>query len=270
MSKTIQTATRIIEVPIGLLRVSAASQREFNANWGNQLADTFDINIVGQLIVSFRDGYYWLLDGQHRAYAMITWAKREFGDEWPEWEAFVNCHDNLNEQQEAALFLKYNQRRLLSAYDKFTVGVTAGLPVENDIDRIVRSLGLRVDKDRKPGSVSAIAALMAVYQMGDAVLLGKTLTVIRDAWAATGFDSEVLRGVGLFINRYEGRYNQDRLIKRLAALSNGSKGLRWRAQVIKDSHGSTLAVAHAAAVTDVYNQGARGTASLGSWWKDAS
>lgn len=268
MSKTIESNARITTVPLGELRVSAAAQREFSDAWGEYLEKNFDIDLVGMLTVSYRDGVYWVVDGQHRTHGLIAWAKKEFGDEWAEWTVHVNCHYGLTERDEASLFLSFNNRRTINAYDKFTVGVTADLPVPADINRIVLSHGLRVEKSRKPGSISAVGALDRVYRQGDATLLRKTLTTIRDAWSGMGFDSEVIKGVALFINRYEGRFDEARLVKKLSEIPSGARGLRQYAHVAKETFGSTFDVAHAAAVTDVYNKGLRGPNSLGSWWKD--
>lgn len=265
--KNIEGAARITTVRLADLRVSAGAQREFSDTWGDYLKRNFNIDLVGMLTVSYRDGVYWVIDGQHRTHGLIAWAKQTFGDDWAEWTVHVNCHDNLSEREEARLFLAFNNRRAINAYDKFTVGITADLPIPTDISRIVQTLGLRIDKARKPGSVSAVAAIEYVYRLGDAVLLRKTLQTIRDSWSGMGFDSDVIRGVALVINRYEGRLDIDRLIKRLAAVPSGAKGIRQRAHVIKDSHGAKTDVSHAAAITDVYNQGLRGTSSLGSWWK---
>lgn len=270
MSKNIDPSTRIIDVKLGDLRVSTAAQREFNDTWGDYLEQNFNLDLVNMLVVSYRDGVYWVIDGQHRTHGLIAWAKQNFGEEWPDWTTKVTAHYNLSERAEAALFLSLNKRRNLTAYDIFRVGVTADLPIPTDINRVVLGQGLRVEQSRKPGAVSAVGALDKIYRMGDAVLLRKTLATIRDAWAGTGFDSEAMQGVALFINRYEGRYVEERLTKKLASLPNGSRGLKQRAQVLKDTHGSTLVISHAAAVTDLYNTGARGTNSLGSWWKDAS
>lgn len=266
MNKAIEGTSRITTVPLGMLRVSTAAQREFSESWGDYLEQNFNLDLVGMLTVSHRDGFFWVVDGQHRTHGLIAFAKREFGDEWAEWTVHVNCHYNLTERAEAALFLSFNKRRNLTAYDIFSVGVTADLPIPTDIDRVVRSQGLRVEKSRKPYTVSAVGALDKIYQQGDASLLSQTLATIRDAWAGTGFDSEAMQGVALFINRFEGRYDADRLVKRLGTLPNGSRGLKQRAHALKDSHGSTVVIAHAAAVTDLYNAGARGAQSLGSWW----
>lgn len=214
-----------------------------------------------------RDGIYWIVDGQHRFHALVAWAKAEFGDEWGEWTIQVWCHENLTEPEEARLFLAFNSRRQVNAYDKFKVGVTAGLPIPTDIDRIVRLLDLRVEKGRKPNSVSAVGALEKIYSDGDAVLLRKALETVRDAWAGSGFDSEPMQGVAKFINRYEGRYESDRLVRVLGKLHNGARGLRQLAAVSKETYGGDLVTNHAAAVTEIYNKGLRGKSNLGSWWK---
>lgn len=262
--------SKITTVRLGDLRVSSGAQREFSDSWGEYLEKNFNLDLVGMLTVSYRDGVYWVVDGQHRTHGLISWAKREFGEEWADWTVHVNCHYNLTERAEAALFLSFNNRRTISAYDKFTVGVTADLAVPTDINRVVLSVGLRVDKARKPGSVSAVGALDYVYRMGDAVLLQKTLRTIRDAWSGMGFDADVIKGAALVLNRYEGRVDEARLVQKLASVPSGAKGIRQSAHVIKDSHGAKSDVAHAAAITEAYNRGARGTQSLGSWWKDAA
>lgn len=265
--KTIQGAARIKTVKLSELRVSNAAQRELKTAWANTLTEQFNIDMVGTFTVSFRDGIYWIVDGQHRFHALTSWAKAEFGDEWGDWTIQVWAHDGLGEADEARLFLAFNNRRAVTAFDKFKVGVTAGLPIPCDIERVVRLLGLRVEKGRKPGAVSAVGALERVYADGDAVLLRKTLETVRDAWAGSGFDSEPLQGVAKFINRYEGRYMEDRLARVLAALPNGARGLRQMAAVSKETYGGDLVTNHAAAVTEVYNRGLRGKNNLGSWWK---
>lgn len=269
-NKKIHTNSRIKTVQLSELRISSAAQREFDHAWGAKLAETFDIDKVGTFTVSHRDGIYWIVDGQHRFHALTTWAKAEFGDEWGDWTIEVWAHEGLDERKEAELFLAFNDRKNVTGLDKFKVGVTAELPVPTDINRVVLSLGLRVAADRRVGTVSAVGTLEKIYQSGGPVLLRKSLETLRDAWDGADFASNALYGVALFIGRYEGRYKPERLVKQLSALRNGSKSLEQHAYKIKDQYGSTHAVSHAAAITDQYNRGLRGTNSLGSWWKSTA
>ncbi|QIK63801.1 hypothetical protein G7068_11845 [Leucobacter viscericola] len=269
-SKKVHTNARIKTVGLSELRVSPAAQREFNHNWGSELAETFDIDKVGTFVCSYRDGIYWIIDGQHRHYALTSFAKAEFGEEWGDWTIQVWVHEGLDERKEAELFLSFNNRKAINNYDKFKVGVTAELPVPSDINRVVLALDLRVAKDRRIGSVSAVGTLEKIYNAGGAVLLRKTLQTVRDAWDSSDFDANALAGVSLFISRYEGRYKEDRLVKQIASLHNGAKSLKQRAYVLKEQYGGTHATSHAAAITELYNKGLRGVSSLGSWWKSTS
>lgn len=266
--KNIKGAARIRTVRVGDLRVSGAAQREFKQSWGDTLAENFSIDKMATLVVSHRDGVYWIIDGQHRHFGLKAWAKQQFGDDWADWTVEVWSHEGLNEQDEADLFLSFNNRRAVSAFDKFKVGVTANLSEPSDINRVVLALGLKVDKGRKANAVAAVGALTTVYRSGGAVLLSKTLVTIRDAWAGVGFEPESLNGVALFISRYEGRLDEARLVSKLAGITNGSRGLRQRAIHMKETYGDTLNVCTAAAITELYNKGLRGTNSLGSWWKE--
>lgn len=269
MSKTIESHAKREHIPLGAFRVSPAAQREFIQPWGDWLVENFDIELMEPLTASKRDGVYWIVDGQHSHYGCVGWAKREFGDDWAEWTVEARVREGLSEQSEAELFLALNNRRGINAFDKFRVGVTAGLPIPTSISRVVSESGLRIEKGTKPGSVSAVGALDRVYRTGGADLLANTLRPIRDAWAGAGLEADTIKGVAMFVNRFEGRYTEERLVKKLAAIA-GSKSLKQRAYTIKEAHGATMEVAHAAAVTDVYNTGARGTQSLGSWWRGAS
>lgn len=266
-SKKIHTNSRIKSVKLQELRISSAAQREFDHNWGKELAETFDIDKVGTFTASHRDGLYWIVDGQHRFHALSVWAKAEFGPDWGDWTIEVWAHEGLDERKEAELFLAFNNRKNVTGLDKFKVGVTAELPVPTDINKVVIELGLRVGGDRRVGTVGAVGTLEKIYQSGGAALLKSTLETLRDAWEGADFASHSLYGVALFISRYEGRYKPERLVKQLSALRNGSKSLEQHARKIKDQYGSTHAVSHAAAITDQYNRGLRGTNSLGSWWR---
>lgn len=269
-NQNIHGSARLKTVKLSELRVSPAAQREFSNKHGKRIAENFDLDKVGTFITSFRDGVYWIVDGQHRFYALTTWAKEEFGEDWSDWTIQVWAHSGLDERKEAELFLSFNDRKPVNTYDKFKVGVTAELPVPSDINCVVLALGLRVDRDGKPGSVSAVGTLEKIYLAGGAPLLRKTLEAARDAWSGSGFDANAMHGIALFINRYEGRFKDYRLVKQLAAIPNGSRGLKQRANVLKEQYGDTYAIAHAAAVTEFYNKGLRGQSSLGSWWKSNS
>lgn len=264
--KRVKRPTAIRTITLGEMSVSPAAQREFREYKGRAILDKFDESKIGIFTVSHRDGRYWIVDGQHR-----RWALSEYiGEGWEDWQIEVLCHFDLTERDEADLFLVLNDHLAVSALDSFKVAVTAERSTESDIDRIVRSLGLRVGGSIREGSITAVTALEKVYQSGGPRLLVRTLYVIREAWDGTGFEAAMVEGLGKFIARYDGRYDEDRLIKKLSALKGGMKALGQLAYVIREKANVSKREAFAAATTDIYNKGLRGPASLGSWFKDGS
>ena len=84
--RKIVRAASIRSIKMSDLRVSPRSQRELNENRVKKILDSLDIDRLGTLTVSHRDGLYWIIDGQHRFHALREHLQREFGDDWTEWE----------------------------------------------------------------------------------------------------------------------------------------------------------------------------------------
>lgn len=264
-AKRIKRQAQIRTVKLGDIRVSPTGQRELNTTRVKKILDNLDMERLGTLTVSSRDGFYWLIDGQHRFNAL----KEYWGEGFEEWEIEAWCYFDLTEEQEAEKFLQHNEVLTVDAYARFKVGVAAGRPVENDIDRIVRSLDLKVARSQDHGAISAVSALVKTYTRYGPIGLVQTLWTIRESFGDRGFEAVVIDGVGLFRARYEGRIDPDRLVKKLSQTLGGVKGVLNRANLIREKTGQTVPQCVAAAITDIYNAGLRGTASLGSWWKDA-
>lgn len=266
VAKKIKREARIRTVKLGDLRVSPTAQRDLNQARVNKIVDSLDMERLGTLTVSQRDGYFWIIDGQHRYNALKTF----FGEGYEDWEVEAWCYFDLTEKQEAEKFLQHNEVLAVSAYDRFRLSVEAERPLESDVDRIVRSLGLKVAKAQSHGSISAVTALTSAYsKYGPRGLVG-TLYVIREAFGDRGFESVIISGLALFRGRFEGRVSDEQLIKKLNGYSGGVKGLLNRAALIREQFGQPVPTCVAAAITEAYNRGLRGTASLGSWWKDAA
>lgn len=265
--KKIHRAARLRTIRLDQIRVNPIAQREHNEARVAKIADNLDHDRLGTLTVSSRDGWYWLLDGQHRFYGLRENLRRTFGDEWAEWEIPVWCYEGLSEREEAQKFLELNEAVLPNHYDRFKVSVAADKPPAPDIDRIVRSLGLKVSRAKTETSISATTGLERIYRIGGPRLLVATLVTIRDAWEGYGYDAAIMDGVSRFIERYEGQYKPDRLISVMGALKNGSLGLFQASAVERNAMGCTRGVAMAATLVNLYNKGLRGNGRLTSWWK---
>lgn len=248
-------------VRLGDMRVSPAAQREFQPN-NPAIVEDFDPELMGHPVLSQRGEHYYILDGQHRTAGFRNW----IGEGWQDQQILCRVYVDLDESQEADLFLKLNNVKAITAFDKFRVGVNAERDVETDIDRIVRALGLKISKNKGEGAVGAVGTLRQVYSRGGPANLSRTLRVLRDAYGDSGMDSPAIAGIGLLTSRYNGEVDEARLVERLASVRLGVDGLMQAAYVLKRQTGSTLPHCVAAASVDTYNRG-RGGKKLPSWWK---
>lgn len=265
---SISRSAKIRTIRMGDCRINPRAQRQLSTRHVAEIQKVIDADIdkIGTLTVSYRDNYYWIIDGQHRFAAL----KGLLGDGWEDWEITAWCYFDKTEDEEAELFLSFNSAKPVAKFDDFRVSVEAGRPEEVDIDRIVRSQQLRIAQGKAPNTVGAVTALRSIYDDGGPALLRKTLCTIRDAWGGVGFDAAMMRGLAKFIQRFDGRYDEDKLISKLSRVQAGPKGVGAAAFVEKEAANCSAVEAHASAITAIYNKGLKGPRSLGKWWKTAA
>jgi len=256
--------SKIQLVQISKMRVPPAlvSQRPFKQAWADQITAELDLNKLGYPIMNYRDGVYWITDGQHRIYAL---KQHGFGNDAIECEVYTN----LTDAEMANIFLGRDNRKAVDQFSKFHIACTANRERECDIRRTVETQGLKVSKSQDENCIGAVSALGRVYDRDGAVVLGQALRAIKHAYAgdAEAFDSYVIDGLALVFNRYNGQTNEVELAARLSASAHGVRGLLRRAESARVRTGNQKAQCVAAVVVEIYNKG-KG-AKLPSWWKHA-
>ncbi len=130
------------------------AQRPFHEAKANEIAARFDINCFGYPAVCRVDAVNWLVDGQHRLYALQHSDHASSTDEI-ECEVYIG----LDLSEMARMFLGRNHSSPVTAYERFGVAVTAGYSPEVEIDKLVSSVGLKVGHPAK-GNVFSVAALL--------------------------------------------------------------------------------------------------------------
>lgn len=250
---------RLRWVPIPQMRVSPLGQREINRARVDRMAASFDPEQIGTPTVSHRGDWYWIIDGQHRIETL-----KEVG--WGDQQVQCWTYEALTESEEAEMFLKLNDVLSVSAFDKYTKGVAAGRLAESDIDRIVRTNGLVVSRDKLPGGIGAVGTLRRIYDRAGAGVFARSLRVVRDAYGDPGLEAPVLDGIGYLCQRYNGALDDKTAVERLAKAHGGVNGLMGKAEVIRKSTGKPRGQCVAAAAVEIINAG-RGGAKLPAWWK---
>lgn len=251
-------------VAIADMHTNPQSQRRLQPSRITSMMDSgFDPEMLGNPIVSLRDGRFYIIDGQHRIALM-----RRVG--WGDQQIQCWVYTDLDEAEEAEMFLRLNDVLRVNEYSKFTVGLTAGREEERQIDQIVRLQDLRVTRERVPGGISAITALRRVYTRADGATLGRTLRIIRDAFGDHGFDGVVIDGVALMCERYNGDLSQETAITRLSRVHGGVTGILTNADAMRLRYGKPRAQCVAAACVDAINRGAARTQKLKPWFAQES
>lgn len=257
-----QRASQLRWIKLGDLVPSPKAQREFSLAWASELASTFKPEGMGLPVISHRDGMFYIVDGQHRIAALRI---LEFNAEYTlECEVYVD----LTEAEEAELFLERNHIKAVSALDKFAKAVYAGRPKEVEIDRVVRSEGLRVGKRSKvDNGIASIVSLRQVYDRQGSNGLRRVIRIIRDAFGDVGFEGSVINGLGLCLHRYNGAIDDDAMTARLAKTHGGLNGLLNEAARLRRELGQPRSQCVAATVTAIYNREQTRKRLVG-WWKE--
>lgn len=271
-SKQTRTPSKVRPVPIKAMKVPPAlvTQRQFRQAHGDKLAANLDLNKLGFPVVNHRDGHYWVLDGQHRLYALkVNGFENDVLD--------CEVYEDLSDEEMADIFLGRDQRKAVAPFDKFHIACTAGHPREMNIRRAVESQGVRIGRNHEENTVSAIGALGKVYDKAGGghageVVVGQVVRTIKNAYAGdpASFDAKVIEGLGLVYNRYNGKTNEKELATCLAAAAYGVRGLLRRAEAQRQRTGNLKSQCIAASAVELYNKGRgpRANDRLPSWWKE--
>lgn len=261
--KRIEREAKLRWVPIAKMRVNALAQRELNMARVDKIVSEMDLEQLGAPTVSERDGWFYIIDGQHRIAAYKKWA----GEGWNGETFQCWTYSALSEEEEAEKFLKLNDTLSVRLFDEFRVAVQAGRETESDINRIVLAQGLRVSTEGVNGAIRAVGTLRRIYKRSGPGVLQRTLAILRDAYGDPGLEGVVLDGFGLLCGRYNGAIDDVSLITKLANARGGVSGLLGNAEVIRQKTGKPKSHCVASEAVRIYNAGRGGGKKLTPWWK---
>lgn len=252
--------SRTAELNVADLIVDPQIQRRQSTAWINQRVESFDVDLLGFITVNERrDGKLSVIDGGHRVGLM-----RAVG--WGDQKIHAEVFKHLPLKDEALLFVARNDRRAVTAYDKFKANLVGGEATAVAVNKIVNDVGLAVSQQERPGTVSAIAKLVQLYdgagiasRREGAFALQNALSVCVQAWGKTSnsVNGQVVFALGVMQLRYQHQIDQKELITKLAPIPGGPAGLLGRARSAREVSGRPLHHCIAQLAVDMYNKGKR-------------
>ena len=185
----------------------------------DKLVREWDPRLLTPLVVSYRDGRYNLVDGQHRVCAM---RKKNGGKDVT---ALCRVYHGLTYEQEAELYYKLDRAKghLRMAHATKAL-VESGADAEIiEIKRLLENAGFVWALDKPTGEafeVEATHAVINAYRLLGGAAFSRMLELTARTWhgAPSSVKASFLSGMALFLKTYETELDDDVFIKRLSAI----------------------------------------------------
>lgn len=233
-------------------------QRPVNQKEVDRLIREWDERLLDPVIVSFRDGKFNVVDGQHRISAM---RKMNNGN-----GVMVHCkvYNGLTYEEEAAFCYKLDKakKRLSLSQSTNALAESGTDPETMEIRSLVENCGFvwALGKHSgKTGEIVTTRALVNAYRLLGGAAFTHMLNLLWDTWQGDprSLTASILSGMALFVKTYETELNDNTFSARLSQADPDEINRRGRA----DFSTNNTALRFARVILEKYN-GQRGGRKL--------
>lgn len=175
---------------------------------------------LSPVVVSFRDGKFNVLDGQHRIEAMRQMAGGK--------DVIVPCiiHTGLTYAEEAEMYAKLDtdkKRLTLRQHTKAVVEAGSDAKIM-EVKRLVEDGGFTWALEAQTGEpfeIAAVRALINAYQLLGGNAFSRMLALMAGAWQGTpnSLKASMLSGMALFVKTYEMELSDRAFVRRMSIVS---------------------------------------------------
>lgn len=266
-----QVEQRIERIPLDKM-ILDVYQRGLNARNIAAIARNFNEARLGVLVVSEREnGFYAVLDGQHRLAAM-----RQLGIH------SANCIvlEGMTLQEEAEFFRRQSENKQnLRVKDLFNAGIYAGDAQCIEIQRLLDKYSFRIGGSGHAKTVNALDALVMIVKLYGYEVLEYTLAVIDATWPTdrTIMRREMLAALAEFGHRFRGKVDASRFAARMmnkipAELCRDAKTRNHGDSSPGTAFNKQVRFTSCGVLVDAYNKGLNSNSNsrLKFSWNDAS
>ena len=200
--------SKLLEVPRGTY------QRELRVNRVRRIAAKFAPRLLNPPKVSYRNGHYYVFDGQHT----VAVLKLLNGGK----DLMIRCivYTGMTESEEALLFAQQTgESAPLTPGDKMRAQIYGGDPECMAFLKATEAVGLRLDYTQRRGKhrIGCVGTAFEEFKRVGADIYKESLSLIVAAWHGDleSLRAETIQGVTRFIELYHDEYDPRRLVSRL-------------------------------------------------------
>lgn len=241
-------------ISTGRLTSGLAYQRPVNEREVNRLVREWDDRLFDPLFVSFRDGRFNLVDGQHR---VLSLRKKNGGK-----DVMVLCRvfSGLTYEQEAELCAKLDKakKRMSMAQSTNALLESGSDPKITQIERLMKTEGFIWALDKSRGGeyeITTTQSVISAYDLLGSNAFAHMMWILNKTWRGdpASLNAMVLSGMALFLKTYETELNDQAFIQRLSVVDPQEIVRRSKT----DFSTSSKALRCAKVLRDKYNKGRR-------------
>ena len=213
-----------------------AFQRDVREPYVNWLIRNWKPDMLGSIVVNYRNGRYNVIDGQHRIIA----ARRIYGR-----DVIMQCrvYRELTYEEEADLFVKLDMgKKSLTLSQSVTALVEAKTDPEiNEILRLVKYEGFHWSVNKRVGGdyeITVARAVLSAYRLLGAYSFSRLLSLLSKTWHGdpASLCSAMFSGLSLFIKTYETEMNDYTFVQQLSGVEPASIIKRSKKDYTTDDH----------------------------------
>lgn len=235
-------------IPVGKLNIDHMYQRNLVMPWAKWIADHFQKDLVETLQVSFRDGRYWVFDGQHT----LTALKLKFNDD--NYPVMCKVYRGLSRTEEAKLFYEFNtSKRKMSAASMIKARAAYGDEEVATFLQHTMDAGFIITPGKKVNcqyGIQAVATALNSFSALGSEGYDRMLNLLKETWDGEqwSLSANMLNAMTLLLKTYGKKLDDKKFITKLREVTRGQL---TRAKNEYFNHSAS--VAHAMALIQFYN-----------------
>lgn len=215
------------------IKVDKLYQRDLNNNRVNKIAKEFNGDLFNEPKVSYRDGQYWVFNGQH---SIAAWRKIHDGEDKP---IVCKVYKGMTWLDECEAFIAQNGiSKMPTTSEKLSAALEAKRPDVVGMVAGAEHAGYEVcfTNAKKPNGINATAALFRAFHMLGAEKYIDMMTVIRDAWYGDhdAVSIQIINAMALFYKTYGGNFKREDLVSSLKRITPAEIIRKGRSTAVKN------------------------------------